>query len=143
MKTAMNKKINLKSALAASIGAEQQSVADRFKRAESLLGEKAPEPQAEPPASLQETLASDQATPRKLPAALPKIERVIRDSFTMPENDHRRIAELQERCLQAGVAVTKSEIVRAGLIALQKLPLADLRQYVEAVEKMKPGRPSG
>jgi len=139
----MNKKTDLKSALAASIGAEQKSIADRFKRAESLLGEKTPEPPSQPLASHQETLAGVQTTPPKIPVAPPKIERVIRDGFTMPEHDHRRIAELQERCLKEGVAVTKSEIVRAGLIALQEIPLADLRKYVEAVEKMKPGRPVG
>ena len=135
-KPATMKKTDLKSALAASIGAEQQRVEDRFKQAESLLGDKAAE------SSSQEALAPVPSSPRELPHIPPKIERVIRDSFTMPEHDHKRISDLQRRCLEGGIAVTKSEIIRAGLIALQALPAAELRNYIDSVEKMKPGRPA-
>lgn len=133
--TAM-KKTDLKSALAASIGAEQQSVEDRFKRAESLLGDRGAESDS------QAALAPAPNSPRGLSLAPPKIERVIRDSFTMPEYDHNRIADLQGRCLKKGIAVTKSEIIRAGLIALQALSSEELCKYIDAVEKMKPGRPA-
>ena len=58
----------------------------------------------------------------------------------MPEPDYQLIDQLRQACLQQGVAVNKSEIVRAGLIALAQLNPAQLRQAVARVEKMKVGR---
>ncbi|MDP2155227.1 MAG: hypothetical protein Q8J61_04445 [Sulfuricella sp.] len=68
---------------------------------------------------------------------------MVRDSFTMPENDYAQLAELKKKCLQAGVHVKKSELLRAGLLSLSKLPDAALIKAVERVEKLKTGRPAG
>jgi hypothetical protein len=68
--------------------------------------------------------------------------KVIRDSFSFPEQDYQKISELKKTCLTAGVYVKKSEILRAGLHLLSKLDLSELKQVVEAVEKVQTGRPS-
>jgi hypothetical protein len=67
--------------------------------------------------------------------------KVIRDSFTMPQTDYARIAELKEACLGAGLHVKKSELLRAGLIALSKLRTAQLKRMIIQLEHVKTGRP--
>jgi len=71
----------------------------------------------------------------------PKIK-MVRDSFTMPENDYAQFAELKKRCLQAGLQVKKSELLRAGLAGLTKLTDAALTKAVKQVEIIKTGRPA-
>jgi hypothetical protein len=67
--------------------------------------------------------------------------KVIRDSFSFPEQDHHKITELKKICLAAGVHVKKGEILRAGLILLTNLNLTELMAAVEKVEKVQTGRP--
>jgi len=68
--------------------------------------------------------------------------KVIRDSFSFPEHDYRKISELKKTCLAAGIHVKKSEVLRAGLYLLTQLSLDELKQTVEKVEKVQTGRPS-
>ena len=68
--------------------------------------------------------------------------KVIRDSFSFPEQDYLKISELKKTCLEAGIHVKKSEILRAGLLLLTKLNLAEIKQVVEQVEKVQTGRPN-
>lgn len=70
-----------------------------------------------------------------------KREKVVRDTFTMPRADYEKIAALKQRCLEAGVAVKKSELVRAGLLLLESEPPERLLAAVKAVEPVKTGRP--
>ena len=67
--------------------------------------------------------------------------KVIRDSFSFPEQDYLKISELKKTCLAAGIHVKKGEILRAGLHLLTNLNLAELKQAVEQVEKVQTGRP--
>jgi hypothetical protein len=68
--------------------------------------------------------------------------KVIRDSFSFPEQDYLKISALKKTCLSEGIHVKKGELLRAGLHLLTKLDLAELKQIVEQVEKVKTGRPS-
>ena len=68
--------------------------------------------------------------------------KVIRDSFSFPEQDYLKISELKKTCLAAGIHVKKGEILRAGLHLLSKLNLDELKQAVDQVEKVQTGRPS-
>ncbi len=72
----------------------------------------------------------------------PVKEKVIRDSFSFPEHDYLKIAELKQTCLAEGIHIKKSELLRAGLQLLTKLSLAELKQAIEQVEKVKTGRPN-
>jgi hypothetical protein len=67
--------------------------------------------------------------------------KVVRDSFTMPQNDYAKIAELNQVCLKAGMHVKKSELLRAGLHALCKLSVVQLKQTIAQMEQIKTGRP--
>ena len=71
-----------------------------------------------------------------------KLVRVIRDSFTMPAAEHQLIGALKKRCIGLGVAIKKSELLRAGL-SLVRLPDEGLAKVVAAVESVKTGRPPG
>jgi hypothetical protein len=68
--------------------------------------------------------------------------KVIRDSFSFPEQDYLKISELKKTCLAAGIHVKKGEILRAGLHLLTKLNLAELKKAVDQVEKVQTGRPT-
>jgi hypothetical protein len=72
-----------------------------------------------------------------------KLVKVVRDSFTMPAAEHQLIGALKNRCIGLGVAIKKSELLRAGLAALVRLPDAGLAKAVAAVESVKTGRPPG
>jgi hypothetical protein len=67
--------------------------------------------------------------------------KVVRDSFTMPQNDYAKIVELKQVCQKAGLQVKKSELLRAGLHALGKLSTAQLKQTIAQMEQIKTGRP--
>ncbi|HEX8012819.1 MAG TPA: hypothetical protein VF814_18085 [Casimicrobiaceae bacterium] len=72
-----------------------------------------------------------------------KPSKVIRDSFTMPLADYELLGVLKKRCLGLGIAIKKSELLRAGLATLERLPDASLTQVAAAVESVKTGRPPG
>jgi len=67
--------------------------------------------------------------------------KVVRDSFTMPQNDYAKIGELKQVLLKAGMHVKKSELLRAGLHALGKLSTLQLKQAMAKMEQIKTGRP--
>lgn len=72
----------------------------------------------------------------------PKKIKMVRDSFSMPENDYLKFADLKRKCLLAGVHVKKSELLRAGLLCLSKLSDSELVNVVGQVEILKTGRPT-
>lgn len=71
-----------------------------------------------------------------------KREKVVRDSFTMPKSDYEKIAVLKQKCLDAGVSVKKSELLRAGLLLLESAASKRLLAAISAVETVKTGRPT-
>ncbi len=73
---------------------------------------------------------------RKAPKA--KKPKLVRDSFTMPEDEYRQIAALKKR--MAGVK--KSELLRAGIALLASLNDAQLTATLAKVVRIKTGRPS-
>jgi hypothetical protein len=142
----------LAAALAASLADEKQSTADRFAKAERLHQLAAadavitPEQLAKPAVPARPTRAprehQEQTPEPALPAAaVVTQEKVVRDAFSFPPTDHARIKAIVQDALKSALAVNKSEVVRAGLIALQQLPADKRHALLASVEKMKPGRP--
>ena len=113
-------KQTLKDALGADLQARPTAPDTRFTRAEAYFT---------PPAS-----------PASEPSRSPARAKVIRDGFTMPASDYALIAQLQTTALQAGLSVTKSEVLRAGLQVLSQLTETALTQALRGVEKVKTGR---
>jgi hypothetical protein len=114
---------DLKAALTASLHAEHQAVQERLAKADAYF-------------QTQGAHTGHAAAPSPAP------EKVIRDGFTMPADDYALIAQLQATGLEAGLAVSKSEVLRAGLHALKAMSPTDLRQVLSTLEKVKPGRPT-
>ena len=71
-----------------------------------------------------------------------KKEKVVRDSFTMPKSDYAKIAALKQKCLEVGISVKKSEVLRAGLLLLEGATSQRLLAAISAVETVKTGRPA-
>jgi hypothetical protein len=71
-----------------------------------------------------------------------KTHKLVRDSFKFPPKEYAIFEQLKSRCLSAGVVAKKSELVRAGLIALQALSDRELLATLEQLEKLKTGRPA-
>ena len=67
--------------------------------------------------------------------------KVVRDSFTMPQSEYQKIAEIKAICLKSGVHVKKSEVLRAGLKVLAEFNTTRLKVVLNNLEKIKTGRP--
>ena len=116
------KKPRFRDQLAKTLQAERGDVNERFARAEVALGEAQP---------------SSRAPRRKARA------KVVRDTFSMPEDDYGIIEEVRQRLIREHATVkNKSEVLRAGLRLLQTLDSEDLLQAAEDVVSLKPGRPA-
>jgi hypothetical protein len=68
--------------------------------------------------------------------------KLIRDSFTIPENEYAAIGEIKKACLALGVDVKRTEVIRAGLLVLQQMSAAAIADYIgKQLPKPKTGRP--
>lgn len=82
---------------------------------------------------------------KKTKAAAPEKEKkskLVRDSFTIPKDEYAAIDALKARALSQGIAIKKSELLRAGLMALSAMSEARFKTALVAVPTLKTGRPS-
>jgi len=86
--------------------------------------------------------APQAATAVEAKAKRVKKDKVVRDSFTMPKSDYEKLAALKQKCLDAGVSVKKSELLRAGLLLLDSATPRRLIEAISVVEAVKTGRPA-
>ena len=66
--------------------------------------------------------------------------KVVRDGFTMPQADYDQLKALKAMCLSKGVEVKKSELLRAGVMALAAMPADVLVKTMQALAPVKSGR---
>jgi hypothetical protein len=71
----------------------------------------------------------------------PKKSKMVRDSFNMPESDYILIALIKKRCVARGLAVKKSEVLRAAIIGFASQSDEYIKASMEALEVIKTGRP--
>ena len=83
---------------------------------------------------------STRAKAAPAPAARPHL---VRDSFTMPEQEYAVLAAVKQACLKAGFEVKKSELLRIGVALLGQLDTASLRAVLDSLPHLKTGRPPG
>lgn len=67
--------------------------------------------------------------------------KLVRDSFTIPKTEYAALDGLKERATQAGLPGKKSEVLRAGIMALAAMDDAAFRAAMGAVPTLKTGRP--
>ena len=71
----------------------------------------------------------------------PRKQKLVRDSFTIPKAEYAVIDELKLRAAKLGQPAKKSEILRAGVMALAALTDEALSASLAGVPRMKTGRP--
>ncbi len=81
-------------------------------------------------------LAADTAAKDK--ARKPKL---VRDSFTMPEQEYAVLSQVKKACLKAGFEIKKSELLRIGVALISQIDLATLQTVLSALPQLKTGRP--
>lgn len=92
-----------------------------------------------PPKVLATPVQAD--SPQPVLDALRAKAKLVRDSFTMPQQDFGLIAVLKDRALGFKRPAKKSELLRTGLHALQQLTNAQLRSALDSLAPLKAGRP--
>ena len=111
---------------------------DKFKAADTAMASGTLMPTVASP----EAVAAVEVKAPVLPAKTSPAEgSVIRENFSLPPADSALIDELRKRVAVQGVLLNRSEVLRAGLAALNALNDAQLGKVAGLVPKMKAGRP--
>ena len=113
-------KRDMKKALGASLKAEEQAVKSRFENAQTVLLETAP--------ALRE--------PPQPKAAV----QVIRDNSYTTDGEDELLTRIKRRCMKAGINANKSEVLKAGLAALDAMRDRELERHFETLRRGKTGR---
>ena len=71
----------------------------------------------------------------------PKKPKLVRDSFTMPKDEYQAIDGLKQRANSLQRSVKKSELLRAGIMALSAMDDKNLVAILAKVPALKTGRP--
>jgi len=154
--TASKPEASVKPAKPAKAATAAKATVKPSKAAEKAAPVKAAKP-AKPPKAPKPAKASKPAksAPAPAPAATaPKApassdaaksakarNKLVRDSFTMPQVDFALIDALKQRALNFRHSAKKGELLRAGLQVLAALPDAELKSALERITSLKPGRP--
>ena len=77
--------------------------------------------------------------PSKIKA--PKKPKLVRDSFTMPKDEYQVIDSLKQRATRLLHSVKKSELLRAGIMALSAMDDKGFAAILAKVPALKTGRP--
>ena len=85
------------------------------------------------------TKAAKAAAPEKIKTT--KKPKLVRDSFTMPKDEYQAIETLKQRATGLQRIAKKSELLRAGIMALSAMDDKDLLAILAKVPALKTGRP--
>jgi hypothetical protein len=72
----------------------------------------------------------------------PKKPKLVRDSFTIPKLEYLKLEELKHRSVKLGTSIKKSELIRAGILALASMSDANFLKVTKAIPAIKTGRPA-
>lgn len=67
--------------------------------------------------------------------------KLVRDSFTIPKGEYLALSDLKLRSVRLGREAKKSEILRAGIAVLSKMPDSVFKEALDAIPNLKTGRP--
>ncbi len=67
--------------------------------------------------------------------------KLVRDSFTMPEQEYAVLGQVKKACIKAGFEIKKSELLRIGVALISQLDMATLQQVLASLPQLKTGRP--
>ena len=67
--------------------------------------------------------------------------KLVRDSFTMPEQEYALLGQVKKACIKAGFEIKKSELLRIGVALISQLDTATLQSVLAGLPQLKTGRP--
>jgi predicted transcriptional regulator len=70
-----------------------------------------------------------------------KREKLIRDSFTIPESEYVVLSTVKKACLNASIEVRKSDLLRIAIGQLSLMSMAKLTSALNGLTKIQTGRP--
>ena len=142
VKTAAAKPVAKKAAVKAPAKPALKAVA---KPAPKAVAKPVLKPTAKPVAK---KTAAPKAPPKPAAAAAPapvlpkeRKAKLVRDSFTMPEQEYAVLGQVKKACIKAGFEIKKSELLRIGVALISQLDLATLQQVLASLPQLKTGRP--
>ncbi len=99
-------------------------------------------PVAKRPAAAKPVAAKPEAT-QPVVAVKEKARKakLVRDSFTMPEDEFAVLGKVKKASLKAGFEVKKSELLRIGVALVDQLSAAQLKSALASLVPLKAGRP--
>ncbi|KQV85227.1 hypothetical protein ASD15_06325 [Massilia sp. Root351] len=68
-------------------------------------------------------------------------DKLVRDSFTMPEAEYAVLGQVKKAALKAGFEIKKSELLRVGVALISKIDMATLKGVLGSLPQLKTGRP--
>jgi len=98
-----------------------------------------PAPKAAPKTAAKPKVAAKPAAPEV--KVKPQKEKLVRDSFTMPEAEYAVLGQVKKTALKAGFEVKKSELLRVGVALIAQIDLATLKKVLASLPQLKTGRP--
>jgi hypothetical protein len=66
---------------------------------------------------------------------------LVRDSFTMPQSEYQVLSLVKKACLQAGIEIKKSELLRIAVVQLAGLSVTKIATLQKGLNKIQAGRP--
>ncbi len=115
--------------------------ATRAKAAPKTAAKPAAKPVAKP-------VAKPAAKPGATAAPAPEAGRdkvrkakLVRDSFTMPEQEYAVLGQVKKACIKAGFEIKKSELLRIGVALISQLDMATLQKVLDSLPQLTTGRP--
>ena len=79
--------------------------------------------------------------PKTSKAGKPKKPKLVRDSFTMPEQEYAVLGQVKKICHAGGMDIKKSELLRIGIAQLAAMGLKKLKTAQAALTPLRAGRP--
>jgi hypothetical protein len=160
LKTAVPKKTAVKAAAKPVAKAVRKAAAKPVKKAVAKPVAKpavkaAAKPAAKPAAKVAPKAPSKPAVstapvsppPAPMPAAAEAARekvrkaKLVRDSFTMPEQEYAVLGQVKKACIKAGFEIRKSELLRIGVALISQLDMATLQKVLASLPQLKTGRP--
>ncbi|KQN78826.1 hypothetical protein ASF04_21945 [Duganella sp. Leaf61] len=100
-----------------------------------------PAVKASKPATKQATKPAAKTAAVEAGADKARKDKLVRDSFTMPEQEYAVLGQVKKTCLKAGIEIKKSELLRIGVALISQIDLATLKKVLASLPQLKTGRP--
>lgn len=81
------------------------------------------------------------AKPKISKADKSKKPKLVRDSFTMPEQEYALLGQVKKACHAGGIDIKKSELLRIGVAQLAAMDMKKLKAAQAALTPLRAGRP--